>query len=76
MSMIGVAFGTVALVVVLSVFNGLEDLIRSLYNTFDPELKISPAKGKSFEIDSAFLRKISSVEGVEIVTESIERRRS
>jgi lipoprotein-releasing system permease protein len=72
MSMAGVAFGTMALVIVLSVFNGLEDLIRSLYSTFDPEVKVSVIKGKSFEVDSAFIYKIKSVEGVEIVTEVIE----
>lgn len=72
MSMAGVAFGTLALVVVLSVFNGLEDLIRSLYSSFDAELKIAPAKGKSFEVDSAFLKKIQAVEGVQIITEVIE----
>jgi lipoprotein-releasing system permease protein len=72
MSMAGVAFGTMSLVIVLSVFNGLEDLIRSLYSTFDPEVKVSVIKGKSFEIDPAFISKIKSVEGVEIVTEVIE----
>ena len=35
-----VAVGTMALIIVLSVFNGLEDLLKSLYNTFDPEIKI------------------------------------
>ena len=39
--MLTVAVGTMSLVVVLSVFNGMEDLIRSLYGTFDPEIKIS-----------------------------------
>jgi lipoprotein-releasing system permease protein len=72
MSMMGVAFGSMALVIVLSVFNGLEDLIRSLYSSFDAEIKISPAKGKSFEVDSAFLQKINNTEGVQIVTEVIE----
>ena len=72
LSMSIVGFATIALVVVLSVFNGLEDLIRSLYNTFDPEIKITAAKGKSFEVDSAFLNKIRQVEGVDIITEVIE----
>lgn len=70
--MIGVAVGTMALVVVLSVFNGLEDLIRSLYSSFDPEIKISAATGKSFEVSDEFLKRIGNVEGVEIVTEVVE----
>lgn len=70
--MIGVAVGTMSLVIVLSVFNGLEDLIRSLYSSFDPEIKITATTGKSFEIGEDFIDKISNVEGVEIVTEVIE----
>ena len=49
--MVGVAFSTAALIIVLSVFNGLEDLLRSLNSSFDPELKIEIVKGKSFEVN-------------------------
>jgi lipoprotein-releasing system permease protein len=71
-SMVAVAVGTMSLVIVLSVFNGLEDLIRSLHNFFDPELKISASTGKSFEVDSVFIRQIEQVPGVEVVTEVVE----
>ncbi len=71
-SMVGVAIGTMALVVVLSVFNGLEDLIRESYNTFDPEIKIVPYRGKTFEASDSLLRIIREVEGVALVTEVIE----
>lgn len=71
-SMIGVAVGTMALVVVLSVFNGLEDLIKGLYASFDADLKVMPVEGKSFEVDDAFLEQIKGLEGVEILTEVIE----
>ncbi len=70
--MIGVAVGTMALVVVLSVFNGLEGLIKGLYASFDADLKVMPLMGKSFEVEDDFLSAISSVEGVEILTEVIE----
>ncbi len=70
--MVGVAIGTMALVIVLSVFNGLEDLIRSLYSSFDPEIKITATTGKSFIVEDSLLNVISAVEGVEIVTEIIE----
>lgn len=53
--MIGVAVGTMALVIVLSVFNGLEDLIKGLYASFDAELKVEAAQGKSFEVDEEWL---------------------
>ncbi|MFT7380800.1 MAG: lipoprotein-releasing system permease protein [Roseivirga sp.] len=70
--MIGVAIGTAALIVVLSVFNGLQDLIRSVYDSFDPQLKIEATVGKSFEMTPQLRSKIESIEGVKIVTEIIE----
>ncbi len=70
--MIAVAMATAALIIVLSVFNGLGDLLRSLNTAFDPEIKIEAIKGKSFEVDSLFLQQIKAVEGVETVTEVIE----
>lgn len=70
--MSGVAVGTMALVIVLSVFNGLEDLIRGLNMNFDPELKIEALKGKSFELTAKYLDGIKAIEGVEIVTQVIE----
>lgn len=70
--MFGVAIGTMSLVIVLSVFNGLEDLIRGLNKNFDPELKVEASKGKSFELTTKFLNGIKSIEGVEIVTQVVE----
>lgn len=70
--MVGVAVGTIALVVVMSVFNGLEDLIRSLFASFDAELKVEPATGKSFLAPKEWLSQIEQIEGVEILTEVIE----
>ncbi|WP_089240064.1 ABC transporter permease [Belliella buryatensis] len=71
-SMIGVAVGTMALVIVLSVFNGLEDLVRSLYASFDAELKIEASQGKSFQVNEAWLDQIRNMEGVAVLTEVIE----
>jgi lipoprotein-releasing system permease protein len=72
LSMTGIAFSTAALIIVLSVFNGLEGLLRSINTSFDPEIKIEAAKGKSFELTDELLAKIKSIEGVKIVTEVIE----
>ena len=47
-SQIGIAIGTAALVLVLSVFNGFENLVLDMYNVFDPHIKITSAEGKSF----------------------------
>jgi lipoprotein-releasing system permease protein len=72
LSMGGVAFITAALIIVLSVFNGLEDLLRSINNSFDPEIKIQASEGKSFDVSEPMLSKIKAVPGVEVVTEVIE----
>ena len=71
-SMVGVAVGTMALIIVLSVFNGLEDLVRSAYSRFDPNLKVVALKGKSFEATDELLAKVKGVEGVRQITEIIE----
>ena len=68
----GIAFSTGALIIVLSVFNGLEDLLRSLNNAFDPQIRIEARQGKSFESSPDLLTKISAVEGVDVLTEVIE----
>ena len=47
-SVIGVMVSSMALVTVLSVFNGFEDLITGLYGVFDPDLKITGREGKTF----------------------------
>lgn len=70
--MIGVAVSTMSLIIVLSVFNGLEDFIRTLYNSFDPDIKVMPVTGKSFEIDSVITNQIRQIEGIGFVSEVIE----
>jgi lipoprotein-releasing system permease protein len=50
-SVVGVATGTMALIVILSVFNGFDSLIKSLFSIFDPELEISLVEGKTFMVE-------------------------
>jgi lipoprotein-releasing system permease protein len=50
-SVVGVATGTMALIVILSVFNGFDSLIKSLFSIFDPELEISLVEGKTFIVE-------------------------
>jgi lipoprotein-releasing system permease protein len=71
-SMLGIGIGTMALVVILSVFNGLEDLNRQIFKSFDPDIKISLKEGKSFEIDKQKLSELKQTEGIAYVTEVIE----
>lgn len=71
-SVLGVAIGTAALILVLSVFNGFEDLLSNLFGHFNPELKITPSKGKTFEVDSLVLTKLRTIPGVQVVSETLE----
>lgn len=70
--MLVVAVITAALVIILSVFNGLYDLLHSVNNSFDPEIKIEATKGKTFEVTPELLQSIQQVKGVAYVTEVIE----
>ncbi|WP_337041169.1 ABC transporter permease [Emticicia sp. 17c] len=72
MSMLGVGIGTMAMVVVLSVFNGLEELNRSIFKSFDPDIKISAVVGKAFEIEPAKLASLKRLKAVAVVTEVIQ----
>ena len=71
-SVLGVSVGVMALVIVLSVFNGFDQVIRSLINSFDPDLKIVLKEGKSFLPEEAGKSKILALEGVENLSEIIE----
>jgi ABC-type lipoprotein release transport system permease subunit len=71
-SLIGAVCGTAALLIVLSVFNGFENLTASIYSVFDSELKVSPAKGKTFVIDSVIISKISALPEVENVSLTLD----
>ena len=63
-SVAGVAVVTAAMVIVLSVFNGFEGLVISLYNVFEAPIVVSPAQGKTLELSSIPIEKILETEGV------------
>ncbi|MEI6410963.1 MAG: FtsX-like permease family protein [Bacteroidota bacterium] len=71
-SVFGVAIGTAALILVLSVFNGFEDLLAGLFGHFNPEVKVVPAKGKTFAPDSATLVLLRNINGVTVMSETLE----
>jgi len=63
-SVAGITLGTMALIIVLSVFNGLDHLIRSLFGSFDPDIKITAFEGKTFTADSILLSRVGAIAGV------------
>lgn len=68
----GVAGMTAALIVILSVFNGFDSIIRTMMNKFDPDIKVSPAQGKTFLLDPAVYQQLSSIEGVRAISVNVE----
>lgn len=70
--MLGISIGTAALILVLSVFNGFEDLILSLFSKFNPDVKVTVAEGKTFEASAELLARIDSLEEVALVSRSLE----
>lgn len=71
-SVAGVTVGTMALIIVLSVFNGLEAMVNSIFNTFDPELKITAVQGKVFTVDSTKLARLSQLKGINAWSVTLE----
>ena len=61
-----------ALVVVLSGFNGFSDLVASFFTNFDPQLKIEATKGKAMPADDPLLVKVKHLPGVEVATECVQ----
>ena len=71
-SVFGVAVGTMALIVILSVFNGFDELIKSLYSTFDPEIKITLSEGKTFSPSLPAFSEVRNHENVWYFSEVLE----
>ena len=71
-SMLGVGIGAMALVVVLSAFNGLERLVGGMYSSFQPDIRIELREGKTFHIDSLPESTIRVIEGIKYLSPSIE----
>jgi len=70
-STLGIMVSTAALILILSVFNGMEQFISGCFNSFNPDIEIKLAEGKSFPVDSFPLYKIRSLEEVESVHEVV-----
>ena len=67
-SITAIAVGSAALIIVLSVFNGFEDLVKGLYTDFYADMRISPARGKTFHLSSEKIRQIKQVTGVAVIS--------
>lgn len=71
-SVCGVAIATAALVCILSVFNGFQDMVAGLFTAFDPELKVVPAEGKFMSAEADELNALRKDPAVAVFTETLE----
>ena len=71
-SVAGVSVGTMALIIILSVFNGLEGMVSTIFNTFDPEIKITAAEGKVFNPVREKLARLDSLDGIAAYSMTLE----
>lgn len=73
-SMLGVFIGSAALVIILSVFNGFEKVILSMYSNFTPELKVEPRQGKTFDPNTAYFKGLHGDTRLFSYTEVLEEK--
>ena len=73
-SVSAIAVGSAALIVILSVFNGFEDLVKGLYTDFYADMRVVPSQGKKMNIDDSTLYTIKSIAGVSEVSKVIEEK--
>jgi len=69
---VAMLFGTMALILVLSVFNGLEGLVKSLYAVFYPDIAVSAVEGKTFEITPTLRDKLKSIHYIDAYSFTLE----
>ena len=68
----GVAVAVMATVCAMSVFNGFESLVSGMFSSFDPELKITPVKGKAFDPNTDLFLEIKQFPEIDLISESLE----
>lgn len=67
-SIVAIAVGSAALIVVLSVFNGFEDLVKGLYSDFYADMRIVPARGKTFHLSTDKIQQIKATKGIVVIS--------
>lgn len=67
-SMSAIVVGAASLILVLSVFNGFEDLVKSLYTSFYPDIKVSPASAKTMILTPEQLQRLRSMPGIKAMS--------
>lgn len=71
-SVVGVVVGSMALIIVLSVFNGFEQLVLSLFNSFNPDIQITAKQGKTININAIPYNELKKINEINAIAEVIE----
>ncbi|TCD13034.1 FtsX-like permease family protein [Pedobacter frigidisoli] len=71
-SMVGVMVGSAALIIILSVFNGLETVVLGMFDTITPQIQITPAKGKTFDPNTAYFSSLRQNKDVYAFSEVLQ----
>ncbi|HRZ41217.1 MAG TPA: FtsX-like permease family protein [Bacteroidales bacterium] len=71
-SAVGIMGGSIAFILVLSVFNGFEQVVISLFSSFEPDLKITAVEGKTFRLSDTEQKRIRETKGVAVYQEVVE----
>ena len=72
--MLAIGVGALSLIIVLSVFNGFEDLVKGLYNDFYADIRVVPARGKIMRLSDQQLQSIRGIRGVEAISRVVEEK--
>lgn len=73
-SIVAITIGTAALILVLSVFNGFEGLVKSLYSSFYPDLRIAPTSGKVLTLTPQQIERLNAVPGLFHLSLTVEEK--
>jgi len=71
-AVLGITYVTAALITVLAIFNGFQDLVENMYTAFDPDVRVVASRGKTFDDDAELRQRILSVDGVEFMSPTVQ----
>jgi lipoprotein-releasing system permease protein len=71
-SVVGITFCVAAMIIILSAINGLEGLVEEIYGSFDADIRITSAEGKTFDARTVSKEKLKNISGVEMMSETVE----
>lgn len=71
-SVCGIMVATIAMVCALSVFNGFSGLVSDMFSTFDPQLKVTAAHGRTFDFEDSRIQALASRPDIAVIVQSLQ----